>query len=249
MTSFSRRVLIVFLFGCLFLCGCSQLHTETSVPVPSVLSLESLALPDPSRKDPDSVPVYVDGLLSDRAYRINGKVYLSPLLLAALVDTSCITTVLSGSVLLQFPTLTVIWEKDSEILLAGSRYLYAPGGCLFLDDQLFLPPETLSHLFSVSIVPSDSGENLLINTAGIHLISDSSPDFYERVFSSDDIYWLSRIIHSEAAAEPLAGQIGVGNVCERAAMAVDREGKLILKLILFIFLFIYYCLIWYFSTL
>ena len=212
MTISIRRILLYVFFGCLFLSGCTQPPAENAVPVPSVLSIESLTLPDPVRKDLDSVPVYVDGLLSDRAYRINDDVYLSPSLLSSLAETSCKTSILTDSVLLQFPTLTVMWEKDAEILLAGSRYLYAPGGCQLIDDQLYLPSEALSHLFSVSVVFSDSEDRVSISTAGLHLMADSSPDYYERVFSTDDIYWLSRIISAEAETEPLAGQIGVGNV-------------------------------------
>ena len=192
--------------------GCSRSPAETAVPVPSVLSMESLTLPEPSRRDLDSAPVYVDGLLSDRAYRINEEVYLSPLLLSSLADSSCETIVLKDSVLLQFSALTVMWEKGTEILLAGSRYLYAPGGCQLIEEQLYLPLETLSHLFSVSIILSESEDRVLIDTAGLHLMSDSSPDYYEHVFSTDDIYWLSRIIRAEAETEPLAGQIGVANV-------------------------------------
>ena len=31
-------------------------------------------------------------------------------------------------------------------------------------------------------------------------------------YSADDLFWLSHIIHAEAGGEPLAAQIGVGNV-------------------------------------
>ncbi|MEI3102536.1 MAG: cell wall hydrolase, partial [Oscillospiraceae bacterium] len=37
-------------------------------------------------------------------------------------------------------------------------------------------------------------------------------DYYELNYPSEELFWLSQIIHAEAWQQPLAGQIGVGNV-------------------------------------
>ena len=213
MHNYHCRLVLFLLFLCLILSACTEASSDVPAPpAPTSFSMDSLVLPEPACSDLKSAPVYFDGLLSDRAYWNGSNIYVSPALLASLAGSSCSTTVLSESVLLQFPTLTVHWEKGEEILLAGARYLYAPGGCLIIQDQLYLPPETISHLFSVAVSCSDKENRVDIDTAGLHLMADSTPDYYERNYSADDIYWLSRLIRAEAENEPLSGQIGVGNV-------------------------------------
>ncbi|MDQ2084854.1 peptidoglycan-binding protein [Herbivorax sp. ANBcel31] len=44
------------------------------------------------------------------------------------------------------------------------------------------------------------------------LYSENSTEFSSQSYNSDDVYWLSRIINSEAQGEPYQGQVAVGNV-------------------------------------
>ena len=50
-----------------------------------------------------------------------------------------------------------------------------------------------------------------IDSTSMQLARGSST-YYSDNFGTDDVFWLARIIHAEAANQPLAGQIGVGNV-------------------------------------
>ena len=52
---------------------------------------------------------------------------------------------------------------------------------------------------------------LYISTLNARIIPGGE-DYYELNYPSEELFWLSQIIHAEAWQQPLAGQIGVGNV-------------------------------------
>ncbi len=158
----------------------------------------------------DTLPVYIDGLLSDRACVQGDLVLLSPAVLSELAGCSYETETGENAWQLRFPSLTVVWEPGKEYMTAGSRYLYCPGGCQILGEEFCLPLETVAHLFSVQVERTE--ESISIDTLGLRLMTAGEENYYETHFKSEDLFWLARIIDAEAGGEPLAGMIGVGNV-------------------------------------
>ena len=156
------------------------------------------------------LPVFFDGLLSDRGLFLHNEAYVSPLALSRLAGEDPEVIVAFDGAALRFPSLLLTWDVGTEFLRAGGRFLYAPGGCLVQGESLYLPVETLAHLFSVRAELRDDG--CYFDTSGLHLIAPGSSDYYETRFTHEDIYWLAQIIEAEGSEEPLAGKIGIGSV-------------------------------------
>ena len=178
--------------------------------------------------------VYFDGLLSDRGYVRDGAAYLSPAALCAFLGLDCQVQADAQSFTLTLPGLTVRGRAGQETVQAGSRYLYTPEGWLYWEGQLYLPADALGRLFGLTIAVSEDGRTASLSPDDARLL-DGSEGWYERRFRAEDIYWLEHIIVSESYQQPLAGQIGVGNVVlNRVAsplypdtvmeVVIDREG-------------------------
>jgi N-acetylmuramoyl-L-alanine amidase len=116
-----------------------------------------------------------------------------------------------GGCVLTLPTVTLRCTEGLDYALADGRYLYTPGGYLLLEGELFLPAEAAAHLFGIGAAVTEEPPRVDLDTGRFHLLTGGT-DYYTLHFSVDDLYWLSHIIYSESHLQPLAGQIGVGNV-------------------------------------
>ena len=95
---------------------------------------------------------------------------------------------------------------DSCYMEANGRYLYMPEGCILEEDCVYVPVRQLAAAFGAGI--RWEGE-----TRSVYILPGDMPiadgDSY---YDEEDLFWLSRIIHSEASGEGLRGKIAVGNV-------------------------------------
>lgn len=103
------------------------------------------------------------------------------------------------------PGLTLSAAAGSLYFTANGRYFYAPGGVRLREGSTLVPLAALLRAFGATCEESPDGS--LAITSGDKPI-ESGDSFY----SEEDVYWLSRIIYSEAGAEPFVGQIAIGNV-------------------------------------
>ena len=78
-------------------------------------------------------------------------------------------------------------------------------------DKLYLPYELLCRFLCLDVQPEEGSDALYLSTLNARVIPGGE-DYYELYFPSEELFWLSQIIHAEAWQQPLAGQIGVGNV-------------------------------------
>lgn len=154
-------------------------------------------------------PVYVDGLLSCRGYVIGGNSYV-PLDAACAVlgydadisldqETNSMTAVIDG--------VNVSIGSGESWMVANGRYLLLPDGYMTINGTFIIPTSALAKIFTLNVSWDETLEAVSIDTAGEQILQ-SGDEFY----NSDDLYWLSRIITAESGNQPLAGQIGVGNV-------------------------------------
>ena len=158
-----------------------------------------------------SVPVYIDGLLSARAYVSGETVFLPPEAVCAAAGLSMSWSEDNGTLTLSVPGAVLTGHKGDGYFEADGRYIYAPDGWLIKGDVLYLPSDTVERLFGVEISVSAKRDRLELSTDKLTVISGGA-SYYELNYDAELLYWLPQIINAEAKFEPLAGQIGVGNV-------------------------------------
>ena len=200
-------VLLLLLLLGLLLCGCAQAGPETletSAPVP--------VLPQAGQRPAgEQVPVYVDGLLLDRAYRREGVLYLSPTALCSWLDIPCAFQGDESAFTLSLQGISFSGEQGREYLSGNGRYFYAPEGWFTAGGQLYLPCELLCRFLCLDASLSEDGSRLEVSTLNARVIPGGE-DYYDLNYPSEDLFWLTQIIYAESWQQPLAGQIGVGNV-------------------------------------
>ena len=96
--------------------------------------------------------------------------------------------------------------QGAYYIVANGRYFYAPTGIRNVGGSLYVPIRPLAKAYCLNVTWSDATRSVALTSTGKRLVSGDS--FYK----SDEVYWLSRIIHAEAGSEPFAGKIAVGNV-------------------------------------
>ncbi len=161
--------------------------------------------------DMQSMPVYIDGLLSARACLSAETVFLPPEAVCAASGLSMSWSEDNGTLTLSVPGAVLTGHKDDGYFEADGRYIYAPDGWLVKGDVLYLPSDTIERLFGVEISVSAKRDRLELSTDRLSVISGGA-NYYELNYDAELLYWLPQIINAEAKFEPLAGQIGVGSV-------------------------------------
>ena len=180
-----------------------QAAAEPSAPPPA----PAAATPAPY----EEVPVYYNGLLSDRGYRQGGVIWVSPAALAALFDLDFSQELQAETYTLNISGVDMRGQAGQDYALAESRCLYTPGGFLTVDGQVYLPAEAAAHLFGLGVTVDPEAPAVELDVSRVELLHGSG-DYYAMHYPVEDLYWLSHIIQAEAGQQPLAGQIGVGNV-------------------------------------
>ena len=158
-----------------------------------------------------SMPVYIDGLLSARAYLSGETVFLPPEAVCAAAGLSMSWSEDNGTLTLSVPGAVLTGLKGSGYFDADGRYIYAPDGWLVKGDVLYLPSDAIERLFGVKVSVSAKRDRLELSTDKLTVMSGGA-SYYELNYDAELLYWLPQIINAEAKFEPLAGQIGVGNV-------------------------------------
>ena len=161
--------------------------------------------------DAQSMPVYIDGLLSARAYISGETVFLPPEAVCAAAGLSMSWSEDNGTLTLSVPGVVLTGLKGSGYFEADGRYIYAPDGWLVKGDVLYLPSDAIERLFGVRVSVSAKRDRLELSTDKLAVISGGA-NYYELNYDAELLYWLPQVINAEAKFEPLAGQIGVGNV-------------------------------------
>ncbi len=145
---------------------------------------------------------------------VNGRTVTEQALL-----TDGVTYVPVRSFLDALGSFEIHWESStrSAVAVGGGHYLAAVTGSrdLYLNGSRLTSPGTLFVSSGATYVPL----RLLAEALGLSVrwngalqraeVSGSLPSRYG---SDEDYYWLSRIVHAESGAEPVVGQVAVGNV-------------------------------------
>ena len=89
---------------------------------------------------------------------------------------------------------------------ASGRYFYSSAPVRNISNRLFVPIRVIAKAFCVNVGWDNASRTVTLEDTGEVLLSG------DRYYSSDDLYWLSRIINAESGGESLIGKIAVGNV-------------------------------------
>ncbi len=105
------------------------------------------------------------------------------------------------------PGLHMTAQHGSEYVVANGRYLFTGSLCRVDDAGVFcLPIRVLAKALGAEVSWSEKTRSVTVKSGSGPILSG------DQFYSSDDVYWLSRIIYAEAGCESLDGQIAVGNV-------------------------------------
>lgn len=200
--------LLLVLCLCLSACSIKFGFAATDDALAQELSLPQQHLTTPYTQ----VPVYIDGLLLDKACLKDDELFISPSVICSWLgiedwswqgDESNFTLTIQG----------VEFSGDSSMsyLTGNGRFFYAPQGWFTANSKLYLPYDLLCRFLCLDAVAADDDSFLSISTLNAHVIPGGD-DYYTLNYPSEDLFWLSQIIYAESYQQPMAGQIGVGNV-------------------------------------
>jgi len=103
-------------------------------------------------------------------------------------------------------TISLYAQQGSHYITANDRILYYGKPIRNIDGRIYVPIRVLAKAYSLSVEWDDHSKSVKLygDPKGLK----SGNEYY----NSNDLYWLSRIIHAESGGEILKGKIAVGNV-------------------------------------
>ena len=186
-----------------------------AVILAAVSILVIMAIPSSAAQDFETVPVYLNGeeIVVGRAKLINGITYVP---LRAFCDEGAPLTY-SGSFNIYWDakTQSAVVEGRGLYLIAtqGKCYITVNGRCFYtvgdivnIDGSIYVPVRPMAKALGFELYWDAEKRAVAMTSTGERLRTA------DEVYSSDDLYWLSRIISAESGAEPFRGKIAVGNV-------------------------------------
>ena len=170
------------------------------------------AVPSSARERPEleDARVYINGLLSGRAFIKSGTAYLALADIGEMYGVDIRTDVTADGFTASAPGLELSAARDAGYAEANFRYIYLPRGYIVCGQDVYLPLDAIGRIFSLTGELTDEC-TVEISTTQVRMISGNE-DYYATHFSADELYWLPHIAYVEALEEPLAGIMGVVSV-------------------------------------
>ena len=112
----------------------------------------------------------------------------------------------SGTATLTGDGVSVTLQNGMDYLCANGRYLWCPAGVFAGEGYAYVPLRVAAKIFGAEVSWNEEEFAAYVVSGGGLIASGDA--FYDE----GELYWLSRIIYSEAGIEPFTGQIAVGNV-------------------------------------
>ncbi len=98
---------------------------------------------------------------------------------------------------------------DNNCIL-NSKDTYMPKS-IVINDKIMVPLRFLSEVFGFDVLWNESFNAAVINSNGSMLTEESLNTIINK-YSSEDLYWLSRLVHAEAQSECYEGKLTIANV-------------------------------------
>lgn len=94
-----------------------------------------------------------------------------------------------------------------QYITANDRCFYVPAGVINYEGSVIVPIRELAKIFNVEVIWHEEVPSISLEAEDVKFIEPA-----EEFYVEEDLYWLSRLINSEAGNQPMDGKIGVGNV-------------------------------------
>jgi N-acetylmuramoyl-L-alanine amidase len=175
----------------------------------SSVSVEAQAIPtSPDSPETEYVRVYVNGEeYAGRAVLYEDTTYVD---MNTFANVLCCADMAwneeNGTASVWGDGFDVSVPNGAAYICANGRYLWCPTGVFSGADYAYVPLRAAAKIFGADVGWSE--EEFAAYVTGGDTPLASGDQFYDE----GSVYWLSRIIFSEAGIEPFGGQIAVGNV-------------------------------------
>ncbi len=103
-------------------------------------------------------------------------------------------------------TISLSAQQGSYYVTANERILYYGQPIKNIEGRIYVPIRILAKAYSLTLEWDDKTKSVKLYGSPKGLKNGNE------YYNSDDLYWLSRIIHAESGGEILRGKIAVGNV-------------------------------------
>ena len=156
------------------------------------------------------IPLYMDGNYLGIGYMVDSITYVPMLAFCEamlMTDFEASWDQETETASLTAEDVDISMTLSDNYIVANGRYLYLADGAYNVNGTIIAPIRELAKIFNAQVSWDDEEWSILIDTSELEII-ESGDDFYDE----ESLYWLSRVISTEAGAEPMEGMIGVGNV-------------------------------------
>ena len=148
--------------------------------------------------------LYNSRTVSTSALSIGGMTYLGFRAFAKAIGGSVTYNSGTRTSTMKYGSLSVTVSDGNYVIYANSRPIFSFSNSVIMSDGLmYVPIESLAKTVGLTVGTSD-GKVTLSGTP--KPLSATTP------YSSDEVFWLARIIQAESSGESLLGKIGVGTV-------------------------------------
>lgn len=154
-----------------------------------------------------SVKLYLgNSYINESAYLINDTTYIPLRAVSTLAGASVAFDDKTRTAYITKSGLSMSVSDGSYIVYANERPLLSSTPATILSDgKMYVPVRSIAKALSLKV---EWYENRVVKLSG----TVTPLAHADKVYSQDNLYWLSRIISAESQGEPLLGQIAVGNV-------------------------------------
>lgn len=153
-------------------------------------------------------PVYLDRseVLRGECTRIDGVTYVPLRRFCSLFGVTDLTwNGRTNTATVSSPNLSMSVRTGDVYILANGHYFYTVGTVRNLAGSLYVPIRPMARAFALDLDWDASVSAVRLSRTGRSAVAWADYD-------ADTLYWLSRIISSEARGECMEGQMAVGNV-------------------------------------
>ena len=113
----------------------------------------------------------------------------------------------TGTATIRSDVLVLKLKIGECYMTANDRYLYLSDSVYNVNGTIIVPLRIMAQVFCLDLELDREDWKITIDTGNICV-----PVSGDRFYDETDLYWLSRVISSEAGNQSMEGMIGVGNV-------------------------------------
>lgn len=155
-----------------------------------------------------TVPLYLGEEQVGECAVVNGEPYMSVTGFCQALGLDAQTADNGAAVSIAMDNLVLVAQMGQAYFTCNDRYLYLENGAQNINGTVALPVEDLVKCMGLTAYWDRVRWTMTVPDTEVTPL-ESGATYYDE----SDVYWLSRLIFSMAAEEPLEAQVAVGSVC------------------------------------